>query len=226
MIKKEFYKFKEIYFVFIFLMGCFILYNLFVIKNFISNDGGVSLNLSFLYTKSFSFFHIDTLNIVFALIIGILVFIKERINARLRLSLNFPNSTIKNVSYIVFVGLICVCVLYLLEFILLNMIYSFYFHKEFLKIINLSLLINYFFGISLYLLSAGIIIEPVKRRVISNLIMSCGISLLYFEINLNINQMPSFYYNKNGFYYIFIAFIYAICSLITAFDNYKKGYIK
>ncbi|MSN95808.1 hypothetical protein F1B92_01120 [Campylobacter sp. FMV-PI01] len=224
MIKKEFYKFKEIYFVFIGIIACFLLYIAFGLDSFVKQNDAVMLNLSFLYEKGFSFNRLDDFNLIFALVIGILVFSKERINGRLRLSLHFPNSTFKNISYIVFIGLLFVCFAYFLEFVFLNLILSNFYHKEFISIINLSLLQNFYFGTILYILAGGIIINPIKKQVILNLVISLAFLYLYFEILPDIYK--SFYHNEFGFFYMSIALIYAICSLVEAFYNYKKGYIK
>lgn len=226
MFKKEFYKFKEVYFVFLAIIACFLIYSAFSFKNFVNQNDGVMLNLSFLYEKGFTLSRLDDLNIIFALIIGVLVFLKERVNARLRLSLHFPNSTFKNISYIVFIGLGCVCFAYFLEYIFLNKILLSFYHEEFVNVVKFTIAQSFFFGITLYLLCAGIIIEPVKKRVVINLILGLAFLFLYSEIALDIYQMPSFYHNKFGFCYIAVAFIYAICALIIAFYNYKKGYIK
>ncbi|NLK67112.1 MAG: hypothetical protein GX282_06525 [Campylobacteraceae bacterium] len=226
MFKKEFYKFREFLYLFLVLIGGFLIYITFWLKNFIIENGAISLNLGLLYTKSFSLFGLDILNIIFAFIIGVLVFLKERINARLRLSLHFPNSNLKNISYIVFVGLSFVAVTYLVEFMLFNLVCKSFFHPELMKLINSHLIYSFVFGLNLYLLVGSIIIEPVKKRALTNSLFGFAMFFLYSEFNPSISEIPSFYYNQNGWLYLLVSFVYTFCAISLAFENYKKGYIK
>ncbi|ASM35916.1 Uncharacterised protein [Campylobacter sputorum subsp. bubulus] len=226
MFKKEFYKFREFLYVFIALIISFLIYIAFILRNFVISNDAVVLNLGVLYTKNFSFFGLDVLNIIFAFVIGVLVFSKERISARLRISLHFPNSILKNISHIVLVGFFCIILVYLLEFIVFNLICKIYFHNELIKLINSHLIFSCLFGLNLYLMCGSVIIEPIKKRAIVNALFTLAVFFLYSEFNPNISEIPSFYYNQNSGFYLLLSFIYAICTLSIAFENYKKGYIK
>lgn len=226
MIRKEFYKFKEIYFLFVVLILSFLIYFAFKLKANLSELSGLGLNLTFLLQKGFSFYSLMELNLVFAVSIAAFVFLRERINARLRLSLHFPRSYYVNVSYILFSGFCFVAILYLVEFVAFNLIILSVYSKEFVSILNISLLQNFAFALVLYMFCGGLIIEPVKKRVALNFIVMLLCSYLYYKINPDIYALSSFYANDFGFFYILIAFVYALNSTLIAFDNYKKGYIR
>lgn len=226
MIKKEFYKFKEAYIVFLFLMVGFLLYLGFSLKSVVQSQGNVGVNLSFVLQKQFLFYHLSELNLVFAFCIGIFVFIRERIYARLRLTLHFPNSILCNISYIILVGLVFVIAAYAVQIAIFNVIFGEIYETEIMKVLNFKLTLNFAFGCVVYLFCAGFIIEPIKRRATLNFAMLLGFVYLYYEINPEIYALDSFYYNEFGFFYLSVAAIYAVLTLVTAFDDYKKGYIK
>lgn len=226
MIKKEFYKFKEVYFLFALLACCFLIYLAFKLKNGINEFGAMGLNLTFFFQKGFSFYHITDLNLTIGLGVAIFVFLRERINARLRLSLHFPRSTWMNISYIIFTGLLFVVVLYMIEFLIFNLTFSKVYIDEILSVLNSSLIQSFTFGLVLYLFCAGLIIEPSKKRVVVNFIVMCACTYLYYDINPDIYALKSFYENELGLLYIAIFAVYATNSTVIAFDNYKQGYIK
>lgn len=226
MIRKEFYKFKEIYLLFALLICAFLIYFGVKLRANLSQMGGVETNLIFLFQKGFSFYHITDLNLVFAASIAVFVFLRERINARLRLSLHFPRNTWVNIFYIVFTGFCFVVALYIVEILIFNLIVSNVYAGEIIGVLNCSLLQNFAFGLVLYLFCAGLIIEPVKKRVAVNFIVMAACIYLYYEINPDIYALLSFYANDFGLFYIILAGIYAANSTAIAFDNYKKGYIR
>ena len=98
--------------------------------------GGVETNLIFLFQKGFSFYYITDLNLVFAVSIAVFVFLRERINARLRLSLHFPRSTWVNIFYIVFTGFCFVVALYIIEILIFNLIVSNVYTGEIIGVLN------------------------------------------------------------------------------------------
>lgn len=226
MIKKEFYKFKEVYFLFALLACCFLIYLAFKLKNGINEFGAMGLNLTFFFQKGFSFYHITDLNLTIGLGVAIFVFLRERINARLRLSLHFPRSTWMNISYIIFTGFVFVVVLYMIEFLIFNLTFGRVYIDEILSVLNSSLIQSFTFGLVLYLFCAGLIIEPSKKRVVVNFIVMCACTYLYYDVNPDIYALKSFYENELGLLYIAISAVYATNSTVIAFDNYKQGYIK
>lgn len=226
MFKKEFYKFKNIYFIFVGLTILFLVYMLYQILSFKDEMGELGANLSFLLEKSFSFYHIEELNLAFIFSIGIASFLQERINGRLRVSLHFPNSDLVNISYIVFGGLIMVVLVYIAEILVINFMLFGLYPKEILEVINFHLLLNLFFGICVYLFCGAIIIESVKRVALLNLIALIICCYFYFEINPDIYRFDSFYQNEDGFFYCLFCLIYANTALFRAFKDYKIGYIK
>ena len=70
MIRKEFYKFKEIYLLFALLICAFLIYFGVKLRAILGQMGGVETNLIFLFQKGFSFYHITDLNLVFAVSIN------------------------------------------------------------------------------------------------------------------------------------------------------------
>lgn len=226
MIKKEFYKFKEIYLLFAVLSCAFLIYLGFKLKTNFTDLGGLGLNLTFLFKKGFSFYHLNDLNLAFSVAVAAFVFLRERINGRLRLSLHFPRSTFLNICYIVFTGFFFVAAFYAVEFLVFNVIATRLFPSEIMEILNISLLQNFVFGLILYLFCAGLVIEPARKRVILNFIVMIACVYLYYEINPDIYALFSFYANEFGWLYLGICGIYAANSTAIAFDDYKKGYIK
>lgn len=55
MIKKEFYKFNGVYYLFLALIAGFLIYLGFYLRNFAAQNGNTALNLNFLYNKNFWF---------------------------------------------------------------------------------------------------------------------------------------------------------------------------
>ena len=226
MLKKEFYKFKDIYLFLVVLMLSFLTYLAFGLKSMVQDFGAASTNLSFLLKKKFSFFHLDEINLLFACIIALFVFFHERTNGRLRLSLHFPHAHFKIIGFIIFYGLFFVFLAYFAEILLFNAIFGSVYASEIMYVLNYSLFLNYIFGFLLYIFCAGLIIEPIKRRVFANLIFMIGSIYLYYEINPDIYALDSFYANEFGIYYMIFIGFYAFSSAAIAFNNYKRGYIK
>ena len=77
----------------------------------------------------------------------------------------------------------------------------------------------------LYLFCAGLIIEPVKKRVAVNFIVMAACIYLYYEINPDIYALLSFYANDFGLFYIILAGIYAANSTAIAFDRDRKSVV-
>lgn len=223
MIRKEWYKFREIFIVFTVLVLCFTIYIAF--KSYSSGHEAYLENLIFIYEKGFTFFHITDLNLVFAFFMGVSVFLRERIFGRLRISLHFPNHIFVNISYIVGVGLIFLVLVYIIEFVAINNIYSYY-TDEIMSVINFTLMLNFAFGMVCYLMCGCVIIEPLKINAGVNFAMFLAFLLIYYELNPDIYEINSFYYNELGFYYFLCALIYAISAIFVAFRNYKIGYIR
>ncbi|MCI6988918.1 MAG: hypothetical protein MR902_05015 [Campylobacter sp.] len=226
MFKKEFYKFKNIYFIFLSLVSIFLLHFFYQILKATDEIGEVGLNLSFLLDKDFSFYYIQELNLFFCLSIGIASFLQERINGRLRLSLHFPNSNFINISYIIFGGLIMIFVTFLSEILALNLVLFNFYPGEILKVINFHLLLNMLFGVCIYLFCGAIIIENLKKIAIFNLAILLISVYFYFKINPDIYKFSSFYQNEDGFFYCLFCLIYAILAIFLAFKDYKMGYIR
>ncbi len=226
MFKKEFYKFKDVYLLLVVLITSFLAYLAFSLKDMVQNFGALSVNLSFLFKKKFTFFHLDDMNLIFAFVIAVFVFFHERINGRLRLSLHFPHSSVRNIGFIIMCGLLFVFFVYFVEIMILNIILGTVYAEEIMHVLNYSLSLNYIFGFLLYIFCCGFIIEPVKKRAIVNFIVMLGSIYLYYEINPDIYVLDSFYANDLGFYYMGIVALYALSAAFIAFDNYKRGYIK
>lgn len=223
MIKKEFYKFKEAFFVFVVLIAAFLGYIFFELRSAVLDEGNLKVNLIFLLQKGFSFYHLGDINLLFSVVISCFVFGRERQNERLRLSLFFPNKIFKNIAYIVLYPLIFIFGVYASEILILNVFLSHIYVSEILSVINFWLILNFLFGLIFYLLTGAIIITPLKKNATLNLGVFFGILYLYFELNPDIYELQSFHSNDLGMVYFLIFFMYALSALVLSFDAYRKG---
>ncbi|MGP1580476.1 MAG: hypothetical protein ACTTH5_05585 [Wolinella sp.] len=226
MFKKELCKFRGFYLISLLLLAGFLLYLGLGIRAALIHQGGMDINLMFIFNREFSLLHLTELNLFISMLVSTLVFIHERIHARLRLSLHFPRPVILNIAYIVLVGFGCVAALYILEWIIFNVIFSFAYPYELLVILNLALVQNFIFALVLYLFIGGIIIEPAPSQAIVHFVVMLACAYVYYRFNPDIYALPSFYANELGFLYLTLMGIYAINALALAFDHYRQGYIK
>ncbi|MDD2437000.1 MAG: hypothetical protein PHG27_05460 [Massilibacteroides sp.] len=125
---------------------------------------------------------IDTLPLLAGLLLGFSQFVPEMTDKRLKLTLHLPLPEFKIIATMLAYGLFVLFLLFLATCVILQIGLSFYYPHEIMMSMNLKIAPWLLAGLTGYLFSAWICLEPVwKQRVFNALIAICILMLFHFE---------------------------------------------
>lgn len=225
-ILKEFLKFKLAFYFFVSCSLFCVAWIWLDLKDSIHKYSITGYTMQLMFNKNFSYNHLDELNLLFALIIGVSSMFFERQNARIRLQLHYPQSYLKNVLLLSLTPFCFLLGVYLVQIILLFAVFSSFFDTLIANALISTLIYNVIFSLGLFLLTQSVVIEPNLGRVLGSIIVGIGGVFIYFSINPDVGKSPLFYLNDNALIYLIFWVFFSICLLVSSLQNYKRGYIK
>jgi drug/metabolite transporter superfamily protein YnfA len=151
-----------------------------------------------------------------ALLIGLIQFIPEMVDKRLKLTLHLPLPETRILSAMLLYGVGLLCALYLLMYATLSVGLRLYYTSEMMNALNLQLLPYFLGGLTGYLFVAWVCLEPVwRQRIFHALAAVGGLYLFYMDA-------------KQGTYstflpYLAILLIVAFCFPFYSTARFKEG---
>lgn len=148
------------------------------------------------------------------LLLGLVQFIPEMTDKRLKLTLHLPLPEGKILSSMLIYGIISLLILYLLFYLILFFGLQVYYPAEIIKVMNWQIIPYLLGGIGSYFFAAWICLEPTwRQRVFNTLAAIAGISLFYMDA-------------KPGAYVTFIPFLITFVVIGFLFPFYSTSRFK
>lgn len=223
---KEFLKFKFAYLFFVFLIFAFIIWFFVDLRVMQATNLKKDIVLQVLYMRNISFLNIDTLNLLLSFSVAAVSFLKERAQARLRISLHLPCNRAALLAILTLTPILFISFIFVVEISLFFLFFKSFFPTEMTALLLNFLFYNACFCLAIFPSICAIFIDVNLKRAIFNIAVLLIFLYVYFIINPDIRFAKAYYLNENLGVYIFFVSIYSILTLIFAFAGYKKGYIK
>ncbi len=153
---------------------------------------------------------------VLGLLLAIVQFVPEMQQKRLKLTLHLPFHQQKMILMMLSVGLGEILLMYLVDYAVLYTYLQSILVPELTWRILVTSLPWYICGITVYLLTAWICLEPTWKRRFVNLLLACGIVRIFF-----INDVPQSYDS-----FLFVLSVFALACLflpLLSVDRFKMG---
>jgi hypothetical protein len=147
-------------------------------------------------------------------LLGLVQFVPEMTDKRLKLTLHLPLPESKILSSMLMYGILALLVIYILMYLALNIGLQLYYPSEIICAMTSQILPCFLGGIAAYFFVSWICIEPVWRQRIFNIIIAIsGLSLFSFGA-------------KSGAYIPFIPYLIAIVIIGFYFPFYSTARFK
>ena len=159
---------------------------------------------------------LNFLPLIGGILLGVVQFVPEMTNKRLKLTLHLPMPETKILLSMLLFGLICLIILFGLTYVAVYLGFGKFFASE-IVIWNLNLLLPWLLGgIIAYLLTVWICIEPVwRQRIFDSIIAILIVSLFYFK------AIPGAYSPILG--YLVILIILSVSFSFYSLIRFKDG---
>lgn len=149
-----------------------------------------------------------------ALLIGMIQFIPEMVDKRLKLTLHLPLPETRIMSSMLLYGAVLLCALYLLLYAILGVGLRFYYAPEIMTAMTWQLLPYFLGGLTGYVFVAWICLEPVWRQRIFNALAAIGgLYLFYMDA-------------KQGTYNTFLPYLATLMMVAFCFPFYSTARFK